>query len=180
MAPQTSQKSIPSMKEIRIAKITLNVGVGKNEETMRKGLVLLQAITHQKPIKTTTKKRIPGWGLRPGLTIGCKVTIRKEAPELLKRLLAAKGNKLSHRNFDASGNFSFGIQEYIDIPGMEYDPELKIMGLEVAVTLQRPGFRIKNRKIKNTGIGKNHLISKSDAIQFVQNLGTEVQGENEL
>ena len=163
------------MKNVRIAKITLNIGVSKSEEMMKKGLKLLQKITPISPVKTTTQKRIPGWGLRPGLNIGCKVTVRKDTQVLLKRLFVAKENILSNSNFDDQGNFSFGIPEYIDIDGLEYDPELKILGLEVAVTLERPGFRVKNRKLKSTKVGKSHLITKDEAVAFVQNMGVEVQ-----
>jgi len=163
------------MKKIRVTKITLNIGAGKNEDLLKKGLKLLQKLSPLKPVKTVAKKRIPTWGLRPGLAIGCKVTIRKDAEKLLKRLLVAKENILSKKNFDAQGNFSFGIPEYIDIEGLEYDPDLKIMGLEVAVTLERPGFRNKHKKIKSTKVGDSHKITKEDAILFVQELGVEVQ-----
>ncbi|MBI2665585.1 50S ribosomal protein L5 [Candidatus Woesearchaeota archaeon] len=165
------------MKKIRITKLTLNVGAGKNEELLKKGLKLLQKLSVDAPVKTVAKKRIPAWGLRPGLAIGCKVTVRKDAEKLLKRLLVAKGNKLSDRNFDQQGNFSFGIPEYIDIEGLEYDPELKIIGLEVAVTLERPGFRIKLRKIKPQKLGKKHQITKEEAITFARSLGVEVQSK---
>src|SRR3989338_2683012 len=164
-----------SMKKIKITKVTLNVGVGKNEEMLKKGLKLLQKISSCKPVETKTNKRIPGWGLRPGLSIGCKVTVRQDCEKLLKRLLAAKENTLKNSSFDDQGNFSFGVPEYIDIQGLDYDPELKIMGLEVAVTLERPGFRVKKRRIKPTSIGSNHRINKQEAIAFVQQLGVEVQ-----
>lgn len=163
------------MRTIRIHKITLNIGAGKNEEVLKKGLKLLQKLTPLKPVQTITKKRIPGWGLRPGLAIGCKVTVRKGCEELLKRLLAAKENVLEEKNFDSQGNFSFGIPEYIDIEGLEYDPELKIMGLEAAVTLERPGFRVKKRKVQPSKVGKAHLITKEEAITFMQNFGAEVK-----
>ena len=162
------------MKEIRIEKITLNVGAGKNEELLKKGLKLLHKITSTKPVETKTKKRIPGWGLRPGLAIGCKVTMRHDCEKLLKRLLAAKDNTLDQRNFDNQGNFSFGVPEYIDIEGLEYDPDLRIIGLEVAVTLERPGFRVKKRTLKTAPIGKTHQISKEEAITFVKQLSVEV------
>lgn len=162
------------MKNIRIEKITLNIGAGKNEELLKKGLKLLNKITSTKPVETKTRKRIPGWGLRPGLAIGCKVTTRNDCEKLLKRLLAAKDNALDQGNFDNQGNFSFGIPEYIDIGGLEYDPELRIMGLEVAVTLERPGFRVKQRALKTASVGKNHQISKAEAISFVKQLGVEV------
>jgi len=163
------------MKGIRIEKITLNIGSGKNEEMLKKGLKLLQKITSTKPVETKTKKRIPGWGLRPGLAIGCKVTVRKDCDQLLKRLVAAKDNVLEQRNFDNQGNFSFGIPEYIDIAGLEYDPDLRIMGLEAAITLERPGFRVRKRTLKTAPVGKTHQISKEEAISFVKQLGVEVQ-----
>ncbi|MBS3139401.1 50S ribosomal protein L5 [Candidatus Woesearchaeota archaeon] len=168
--PAISKLQNNPLREIKIAKITLNVGAGKDEEMLKKGLKLLQKLSNEvKPIATVTKKRIPGWNLRPGLKIGCKATIRKNTVELLKRLLAAKKNTLSEDNFDNQGNFSFGVPEYIDIQGLDYDPELKIMGLEVAVTLQRAGFRIKERRIKCSKVGKNHLITKGEAINFARN-----------
>ncbi len=165
---QETNNSIPKMREIKISSLSLNIGAGKDENKLKKGLKLLKKITGRAPVKTISKKRIPGWGLRPGLAIGCRITIRKDTNALLKRLLVAKDNTLSLKNFDQNGNFSFGIPEYIDIEGMEYDPELKIMGLEVAVTLERPGYRIKKKKIRTKKIGKNHKITKDDAIQFIK------------
>ena len=162
------------MRDIRVEKVTLNIGAGKSEETLKKGLKLLQKLSPQTPVKTVAKKRIPAWGLRPGLAIGCKVTVRKDAEAFLKRLLAAKENALPATVFDDQGHFSFGIPEYIDIQGIDYDPELKIMGLEVAVTLARPGYRVKNRKIRPQKIGKTHRISKDEAIAFMKGLGVEV------
>ena len=163
------------LRQIKVKKITLNIGAGKNEDMLKKGLKLFEKLSPVKPVKTVTKRRIPGWGLRPGLAIGCKVTIRKNAEELLKRLLVAKENILSLKNFDAQGNLSFGIPEYIDIEGLEYDPDLKILGLEVAVTLERPGFRIKRRAIRRAKIGKNHLITKEEAVAFIKKMNIEVQ-----
>lgn len=172
-----ADKSLNPMKCIYIEKVTLNVGAGKNEDLLNKGLKLLQKLSPNKPVKTLTKKRIPGWGLRPGLAIGCKVTIRKNCRELLKRLVVAKGNVLKSSNFDNRGNFSFGIPEYIDIQGLSYDPELKIIGMEVAVTLERPGFRVKKRRVQpSKQVGKNHLITKQEAIDFAKaELGVEVE-----
>ncbi len=157
------------MRKIRVAKVTLNIGAGKSEEHLKKGLKLLETLGAPiKPVKTVTQKRIPGWGLRPGLAIGCMVTVRGEhAEKLLKRLLVAKTNRLPASCFDTQGSFSFGIPEYIEIEGMEYDPELKIMGLEVAVTLNRAGYRVKARKIKPTSVGLKHRVSKEEAAAFI-------------
>ena len=164
----TEEKKQNPMREIKITSLSLNIGTGKEEDRFKKATKLLKKITNVAPVPTTAKKRIPGWGLRPGLVIGCKITIRKNAKELLKRLLVAKENILKEKNFDQNGNLSFGIPEYIDIEGLEYDPDIKIMGLEVAVTLERSGFRIKKRKIHTKKVGKKHKISKEEAIKFMQ------------
>ncbi len=157
------------MRRLKIAKVTLNIGAGKSTEKLEKGLKLLKAITGIPPVKTFTNKRIPNWGLRPGLPIGCKLTIRKTASiELLKRLIHARDNKLSESQFDDEGNVAFGIPEYIDIQGVDYDPAIGIMGLEVCVTLERPGFRIKRRKLMKRKIPTKHRVTKQEAIDFMK------------
>ncbi len=158
------------MKEIRIEKITLNKGVGEAGENLKKATKLLSTISGRKPISNVSSKRIPKWGVRPGLEIGTKVTIRgKVAEELLKRLLSAIDNKIKPTSFGNDGNFSFGIPEYIEIPGIQYDPEIGIVGLEVAVTLERPGYRIKKKKYGKTKVGKSHSIKKEEAMEYVKN-----------
>lgn len=157
------------MRIIKIEKLTLNIGAGKEQLILEKGTQLLKNITGIPPVKTITQKRIAGWGLRPGLPIGCKITLRREkALELIKRLLAARNNVLSESNFDDYGNVSFGIHEYIDIPGVKYDPKIGIMGLQVSLTLQRPGFRIKKRKIMKKKIPPSHKIDREEAIGFLK------------
>ena len=167
------------MKKIKIEKVTLNIGAGKDQARLEKGIVLLRAITNATPIKTITSKRIQEWGLRPGLPIGCKLTLRKaSAIKILPRLLEAVENKLMERQFDQNGNIAFGIHEYIEIPGVKYDPKIGIMGLEVCVTLERPGFRIKRRKLMQRKIPPRHRISKQEAIDFMaSNFNTKVEAE---
>ena len=167
------------MREIKIEKLTLNIGAGKEQDKLEKGMKLLKMVTGITPIKTFATKRIPSWGLRPGLPIGCKITIRGEqAKELLKRLLQAKDNVLKETQFDSNGNLSFGIHEYIDIPGVKYDPQIKVMGLEACVTLGRNGFRVKRRRIRAKKISKKHTIKKEEAIEFIQkNFGVTVGEE---
>ena len=167
------------MKDIRIEKITLNKGVGEAGENLKKATKLLNTISSRKPISNVSSKRIPKWGVRPGLEIGTKVTIRgKDAEELLKRLFVAVENRIKPTSFGEDGNFSFGIPEYLEIPGVQYDPEIGIVGLEVAVTLERPGYRVKKRKYRKSKIGKNHLIAKEESMDYVKtkfdvNIGVE-------
>lgn len=157
-----------SMRNIRVEKITLNIGAGKDQTRLEKGMLLLNAIANATPIKTITNKRIQEWGLRPGLPIGCKLTLRKDrAVKLLPRLLDAVEKKLREKQFDDNGNIAFGIHEYIEIPGVKYDPKIGIMGLEVCVTLERPGYRVKRRRVLTRKIPIRHRISKQEAIDFM-------------
>ena len=157
------------MRAVKVEKINLNMGVGSPGDQLEKAVKLLQTITNEKPVKTKGKKRIPTWGVRPNLEIGCRVTLRgKKAEEVLKRLLSAVDNTVKQSKFDDAGNFAFGVPEYIGIPGMEYDASIGIIGLEVAVTLQRAGFRIKRRKLRKTRLPQKHRITKEDAITFMK------------
>jgi large subunit ribosomal protein L5 len=167
-----------TMKIIGIEKVTLNIGTGKSQDQLERALKLLKIITGREPVKNITKKRIQGWGIRPGLAIGCKVTLRgKTAEEVVKRLLEARENILKENNFDNSGNISFGLAEYIDIPGMKYNPDIGTMGLQACITLQRPGFRVKRRKNQKKQIPKNHTITHEDAMQFMKEQFKAVTGE---
>ena len=157
-----------TMKHIRIEKITLNIGTGKDQNKLEKAVLLLKAITGIEPVKCITTKRIPAWGLRPGLPIGCKITIRNtQAHQLLARFIDARDKKLKVDNFDNSGNVAFGIHEYIDIPQVKYDPKIGIMGLQICLTLQRPGFRVKRRSVKQAKVGKHHVITRQEAIDYL-------------
>lgn len=167
-ASTCSLQKMSTMKNIRVEKITLNIGAGKDTSKLERGITLLSTITSATPIKTITNTRIQEWGLRPGLPIGCKLTLRKDrALRILPRLLEAVDNKLPERQFDNNGNIAFGIPEYIEIPGVKYDPKIGIMGLEVCITLERPGYRIKRRRILPRKIPAKHRISKQDAIDFM-------------
>lgn len=158
-----------AMRQIRIEKLTLNIGAGKDQNKLKKGQKLLKHLTGIDSVNTITQKRIAGWGLRPGLPIGCKITLRNEdAGKMLARLLKAKENHLDLSCVDDSGNISFGIHEYIDIPDAKYDPEIGIIGLQASITLERPGFRIKRRKLVKRRIPLSHKISKEDTIEFLK------------
>src|SRR3989338_11554653 len=104
------------MRKIRIEKIVLNVsGIAENLE---KGVKLLNFLTKRKPAKLKSNKRIPSLNVRPGLEVGAVVTIRKEKEVFLKKFLAAIDNTLRKKQI-SENNFSFGIKEYIEIPGIE-------------------------------------------------------------
>jgi len=163
-----SQQTQNLMKKISLAKVVLNMGVGKSGEPIEIGKKTLVQITGKKPNARNAKKSQRDWGVRKGEPIGIAVTVRgNDATELLKRLLVAKDNQIKERVFDNEGNLSFGIKEYIDIPEIKYDPNIGILGLEVSVSLARPGFNIKLRSKRKARVGKNHRIAKNDAIKFL-------------
>ncbi|MFW5746556.1 MAG: 50S ribosomal protein L5 [Nanoarchaeota archaeon] len=166
---KASDNSQNPMRTVRISKLTLHIGAGTDHAMMDKGVELLEMITGIAPVKTRAVKRIPTWGLRPGLPIGCKITLRgKKASEVLERLLKARDDLLPESCFDNNGNISFGIKEYIDIPGVEYNQKIGIIGLQVSVTLERPGYRIQRRHLRTRKIHHNHKVTKEDAISFAR------------
>jgi large subunit ribosomal protein L5 len=163
------------MREILLDKVVVNMGVGNNAEELKKAQKVIEMITGKKAVRTKTQLRIPTWDLRPGLEIGLKVTLRgPSAKELLERVLVAKEKQLKAKNFDQRGNFGFGIKEYIDVPGTKYDPKLGIKGFDVLVSLKRRGYRVSKRKIRPAKLGKKHIITKKEAIDFVKAMGVEI------
>ena len=154
------------MREIRIEKIVLNIGCGTTAK-IEAAQHILAKISNKKAVITKTRRRTT-FNVPKDNAIGCKVTIRDGKEEMLRKLLSAKDNVLSETSFDSTGNFSFGIKEYIDIPGVEYDIKIGIIGLEAAVTLERPGFRIKKRRLRKTKIPTRHLISKEESMDFMK------------
>jgi len=166
-----------TMRTIIVEKVTVNMGVGQAGDELKKSKTVIEAITGAKAVETKCKVKQPKWDIRPGLPIGVKVTLRKKkATDFLKRALNAKQSIIKKKSFDMQGNFGFGIKEHIDLPGIKYDPKLGIKGLDVLVTLKRNGQRIKKRKISKAKIGKKHIITKNDAMQFVkEQFGVEVE-----
>ncbi len=156
------------MKEIKIEKLTLNICAGIDEAKLNKAIKLLEVISGKKPVKTLSKKRIPAFKIRPGLPIGCKVTMRgKGSKALLGRLFEALENKIDKKRI-GEGTLTFGIAEYIQIPEVGYQRDIGIMGLDAAVTLMRPGFRVMRKKIKKGEVPKRHRINKAETKEFFE------------
>ncbi len=155
------------MQEIRIEKVTLNMGCGSDAQKLERAKKFLETLTGQKSFITTTHKRT-SFGMPEKKPIGVKITLRKvKAENFLKDGLKIIDNKLKQKQIN-TGTFSFGIKENIDLPNVKYDPDIGILGLDVCVTLERPGFRVKKRKIRKAKIGKKHLISKQETIEWLK------------
>jgi len=166
------------MKEISIEKICINIGVGEAGDKLKKAKTLLERLTGKKAVVTKGKKKIPSLGVRPGLPIGVKVTVRGDVKKLLARLIEAGEKLINKKSFTNSG-VSFGVEEYLHIPGMDYDPELGIMGMDVSVVLKRPGLRVSKRRFKKSRVGKKQLISVEESIKFMEkNYGVIVKDDS--
>ena len=160
----------------RIEKVVVNLNVGKSGEPLEKANKVLEEITGHTPVKRKAKKTIRDFGIREGESIAVVVTLRKQdAINFLKKVLPVVDNKVAKRSFDMRGNFSFGLKEHIEIPGVKYDPEIGIFGMDVCVAVNRPGQRIKLRKRQSKTVGPKHLLTPEESIIFVkQTLGVEI------
>jgi large subunit ribosomal protein L5 len=165
----------PTLKP-RIEKVVVNISVGKSGDPLEKASKVLKQLTGQTPCKRKAKKTIRDFGIRKGEPISCIVTLRKQrATEFLKKVLPVIDNKIPKEHFDKHGNFSFGIKEHIEISGVKYDPEIGIFGMDVCVSLSRPGYRVKNRRKRKSQIGSKHILTPQEAMIFVKDsLGVEI------
>lgn len=160
----------------RIEKVVVNLNVGKSGEPLERANKVLKEITGQTPVRKRAKKTIRDFGLREGESIAVVVTLRKQnAIDFLKKVLPVVDNKISKRAFDVHGNFAFGLKEHIEIPGVKYDPEIGIFGMDVCVAVNRPGQRIKRRRKENKAIAHKHMLTPEESIVYVkQTLGAEI------
>jgi large subunit ribosomal protein L5 len=157
-----------NMRKISIGKVVVNIGVGKSGEAVERARKVLEQITSQKPATRKAKKSIRDFGTHQGEPIGLIVTTRgqQRCRDLITRLLIAREKKLNASSFDDRGSISFGLKEHIEIPGVRYDPEIGIWGMNVSVLLHRPGFRVSRRRRKTASLGKGHVVSKDEAIEY--------------
>ena len=163
-----SQTTENIMKKITLEKVVLNMGVGRSGDAIDVAKKALKQISGKKPNERNAKAAQRDWGVRKGEPIGVAVTIRgDDAKALLKRLFEAKGNQVNGRSIDNFGNYSFGIREHIDIPNVKYDPQVGILGLNIAVTLTRPGYNIRLRSKHKASVGKSHIITKQEAKDYL-------------
>ena len=163
-----SQTTESPMKKITLDKIVLNMGVGKSGDIIEVAKRALEQISGKKPSTRNAKAQQRDWGVRKGEPIGVAVTIRgQDAVTLLKRLLDAKGNSLKGKSFDNFGNFSFGINEHIDIPDVKYEPSIGILGLGISIALSRPGYGIRKRSKHKASVGKSHIITSQEAKDYL-------------
>ena len=170
------------MKQPYLEKLVLNIGVGTGGEELERAVAILKDISGAEPIKTVSKTNAKDFNLRKGRPIGTKVTIRGEqAEKVLKNLLIVNNKRMLRRSFDDYGNFGFGIEEHISIPGIEYDNRLGIWGLDVCGRIVRPGMRVKYRRVRSAKIPRDHYVSREESQFFMKKkFGVDIVDKLEL
>lgn len=132
-----------AMEIPRLDKIVINMGVGEasmNKAHMEDAVNTLTAITGQKPIVTKAKKSNASFKIRDGMSIGCKVTLRRERMyEFLDRLVTIAMPRIrdfrgiNGKSFDGQGNYAMGLKEQIIFPEIDYDKVDKMRGMDIII-----------------------------------------------
>ncbi len=131
------------MQVPRLEKIVINAGVGRatQQASLLEGAQRdLEAITGQKPVVTRAKKSIASFKLREGQSIGAKVTLRGDrAWEFFDRLVSLAIPRirdfrgLSPKSFDGRGNYTFGINDQLIFPEIDYDKIDAPRGFDITI-----------------------------------------------
>src|SRR3954469_7568722 len=135
----TNEMQIP-----KLDKIVLNMGIGEavaDSKKVASAMTDLAKIAGQKPVATKARTSIAGFKLREGMTVGCKVTLRKDQMyEFLDRLITIALPRvkdfrgLKPTSFDGRGNYAMGLKEHIVFPEINYDQIDQIWGMDIIVT----------------------------------------------
>ncbi|MFQ5552780.1 MAG: 50S ribosomal protein L5 [Thermoplasmata archaeon] len=167
-----------AMREVHIEKVVVNIGVGEAGDKLLRAQKVLESLTGQKAVQTLSTSTNRDFGIRQGMPIGAKVTLRGErADRFLREAFYARNNVLFRYNFDPQGNFSFGVADYTDFKGVKYDPDIGLFGMDVSVTLRRPGYRVARRRIRRRRIPHRHRTKPQEAVDYVSaHFEVEVKG----
>jgi large subunit ribosomal protein L5 len=127
----------------RLEKIVINMGVGEAVQEPKKieaAVNDLTLIAGQKPVVNKAKRSVATFKLRAGMTIGCKVTLRRERMyEFLDRLVnialprVRDFRGLSGKSFDGHGNYALGLKEQIVFPEIDYDKVDEVRGMDIVI-----------------------------------------------
>jgi large subunit ribosomal protein L5 len=134
----TNEMQIP-----RITKVVLNMGVGEavgDSKKIKGAIGDMELIAGQKAIPTKARNSIATFKLREGMTIGTKVTLRRNRMyEFIDRLTNVALPRvrdfrgLNGKSFDGNGNFAMGLKEHIVFPEIDYDKVETIRGMDIVV-----------------------------------------------
>tara|TARA_Y100000814_G_C12234423_1_gene369433 strand:- start:135 stop:689 length:555 start_codon:yes stop_codon:yes gene_type:complete len=131
------------MEVPKVEKIVINMGVGEaaaDSKKMDSAANELALISGQQPVIIKSKKSVATFKLREGMSVGCKVTLRRERMyEFLDRLInialpqVRDFRGLSPKSFDGRGNYAMGLKEQIVFPEIDYDSVDEIRGMDIVI-----------------------------------------------
>ncbi len=131
------------MEVPKVEKVIINMGVGEAVADSKKidsAANELALISGQKPVIIKSRKSVATFKLREGMSVGCKVTLRRERMfEFLDRLInialpqVRDFRGLSPKSFDGRGNYALGLKEQIVFPEIEYDTVDEIRGMDIVI-----------------------------------------------
>lgn len=159
-----------------VEKVIVHMGVGESGQHLVNAEEILRTITGQEVVRCFAKRTLPAFAIKKNEPIGCKVTLRgQRAQQFLETALTIVDKTLGRSQFDSLGNVSFGIEEHTDFPGMKYDPNIGVFGMDITVVIKRPGERICKRRIAARKVPTNHRVTVEDAVSFLnESYGVEV------
>ena len=163
------------MRRPFVSKVVIDMCTGGGEPLGR-ATTILESLTGQTPLQSRARQTVRDFGIRKAEAIAVRVTLRHDkAIEFLKKAFKAKEDVLLLKNWDDDGNFAFGIAEHINIPGVEYDPQLGIQGMNITICIERPGYRVKRRRQKRTKVPHRHRLIPEESMVFIKNtFGIEI------
>jgi large subunit ribosomal protein L5 len=148
---------VPGLK-----KVVINMGLGEaiqNAKILESAQQEMTVISGQLAVMRKARKSIATFKLREGMTIGCKVTLRRDnmyhfldklINVALPRVRDFRG--VNPRGFDGRGNFSMGIKEQIIFPEIDYDKIEKIRGMNVTIVTSATTDEEARELLGNLGI----------------------------
>ncbi len=126
----------------RVVKVVVNTGTGdalKNKELMEQAKKDLATITGQKPSVREAKVSVASFGIRRGMPVGLKVTLRGNRMYdfldrffsiVLPRFRDFRG--VARSSFDKDGNYTIGIGEQSVFPEVDM-AKTQPRGLEITI-----------------------------------------------
>merc|ERR1712225_214245 len=167
-SPTMPRNAENPMRKIFCDKLIINIAVGESGDRLTKAVRVLQQLSDQTPVENFARYTVRTFGIRRNEKIACHVTIRgAKAMDLIERGLKITDYEISSKHFSSTGNFGFGINEHIDL-GLKYDPATGIYGMDFYVVLRRPGFNVSKKKAKKGRLGRSHLVTREEAMEWVR------------